>query len=178
MLCRLYISDGKTNATLYENGFVRQGLVTEAAWQNTVWSREQICLYLKAVPFVIIKVPKRQNPNASSTYVALYVFNSCKFQRLIDCQGFFWGEYGYLVRFLLVVECEPLHSIGNTVCIGIWKCLKNSKIRVRTALSTEKGWRIYSRDCVESNWVWGATAIWWIDTGKQSHGKMQPLTMG
>lgn len=54
-------------------------------------------------------------------------------------RDFFSGIRIPCALFLLVVECESFHSFGNTVSTGIWKCLKNSKIRFRTALSADKG---------------------------------------
>lgn len=132
-------------------------------------SREQICLYLKAAPlFVITKLPKHTKKKKKKNLLMLDSFQMCTgpillwipvyFKWVIDCQGFFFFFSGIRIPCSLFIgECESFHSFGNTVSIGIWKCLKNSKIRFRTALSTDKGWRIYSRDCVEkeSDTDWG-----------------------
>lgn len=130
--------------------------------------------------------PPHPHTNLNLTHVAAQALSftppllciSVYFTGLIDCQPLFfllWNKGRHLVGFFIGSRIAALfRSFGNTVSAGVWKCLKNSKIRFRTALClADKGWRIYS--CMERSccccW-WGAAggggegeaALWQIDS--------------
>lgn len=135
----------------------------ELGWSSTLnqgnllsRSREQICSYFKAAPlFVMIKLSETP---ISQCWLERWP-SFCKrlfFQREVDRQQYFvfWNKDTCLA--FIGSWVSGFHPFGNTVCIGIWKCLEKHEIVFRTVSCTDKGRRIYPSCYRDRYWNWKA----------------------
>lgn len=131
----------------------------EAGWSSSLnqdnlrsGSREQICLYFKAAPlFVMIRFPKYTNVDSfgepASVKRSFFFFPMGSWLLVIFRFGIRRPSWLFIGSWV-----SGSHSFGNTVCIGIWKCLEKREISFKTVLSIDKGWRIYPSSCTERYW--------------------------